>query len=268
MDFDYWHKQQDKACFPDLEWSRPETKLQSGKMLIIGGNQHEFIAPAQAYSFAEQAGIGYSRVLLPSSVKPQLRKLPSNLEVEYTTSTPSGSLAVSSLADMISLSSWADGVLLAGSLGHNSETAILLEKYIGKYSGILMLTKDAVDYFVQSPNEIVNRPNTCLALTMAQLQKIGNKLDQPMIFKFDSNILEIVRTLHDFSSRYQTAIILKHLNILYVAYGGQVSTTKLDPDPDSWRLEAASRAVVWWIQNPSKVFEALTTAVYQQFDSD
>lgn len=262
MNLDYWHKQTDKPIYPGLAWSRPENRLQAGKLLIIGGNGHEFNIPAQAYASAVKAGIGTARVLMPDSVAKHLAKLPKpSLEIEYTASTPSSSFATKSLVDLLSLSDWADGVLLAGNFGHNSETAILLEKYVTKYTGILMLSEDAVDYFVQAPDSVANRPEVCLVATIAQLQKFAVSLKFQTVFKFDTNIVELVESLHKFTLEFKTTIVLKHLNILYVASEGQISTTKLDDDFDSWRIDTASKAIVWWIQNSQKTFEAITTSL-------
>jgi hypothetical protein len=47
---------------------------------------------------------------------------------------------------------------------------------------------------------------------------------------------------------------------LIVAYKGQVSTSGIPSEPKIWRLKTASQAAVWWLQNPGKTFEALTTA--------
>jgi hypothetical protein len=33
-------------------------------------------------------------------------------------------------------------------------------------------------------------------------------------------------------------------------------------DRPVWRIETAATAAVWWLQNPSKPFEALTTAAH------
>ncbi|HSX27740.1 MAG TPA: hypothetical protein VLG25_03070, partial [Patescibacteria group bacterium] len=120
----YWQKQtKDKPLFPDLLWSRPENRAQAGKLLIIGGNAHGFAAPAEAYGQALEAGIGVVRVLLPDAVKAVAKHA---LEtVDFAPSTPSGSFSKKGLAEFISHASWADGVLIAGDLGRNSETAIL-----------------------------------------------------------------------------------------------------------------------------------------------
>ncbi len=262
MNLEYWYKQQSEPLFSKLAWSRPENKRHAGKLLIVGGNKHEFNAPAQAYNFAQQAGIGTTRVLMPSSVQKQMKNMPGvNLEIEYSPSTPSGSFATKALADLLDTSSICDGVLLAGNLGRNSETAIMLEKFIAKYSGILCLTKDAVEYFLAKPDELAERDNTCVILTMAQLQKMAISLKFEPVFKFSDELLKTVTNLHKFSLAHKMIVILKHLDTIFVASKGKVSTTKLDKKLDNWRTETASRAVVWWIQNPSQPFEAMTNAV-------
>jgi NAD(P)H-hydrate repair Nnr-like enzyme with NAD(P)H-hydrate dehydratase domain len=66
MDRDYWLRQDvKKPLFPDLMWSKPETKSQAGKLLILGGNVHGFSAAAESFNEATKAGIGTARVLMP-----------------------------------------------------------------------------------------------------------------------------------------------------------------------------------------------------------
>ncbi len=55
--------------------------------------------------------------------------------------------------------------------------------------------------------------------------------------------------------------MVKHLNTIFVATKGQVSTTKTDQSlDDSWRVDTAAASSVWWLQNPSKTFQALTSS--------
>lgn len=256
---DYWHKQTgDKPLFPDLLWSRPENKAHAGKLLIIGGNPHSFAAVAEAYTEATKSGIGVARVLLPDSLQKTVGKvLP---EGEYAPSTPSGSFSQKALAELLAMSQWADSVLLAGDLGRNSETAILLEKFAEKYSGQLTITKDAVDYFKNLP-QILDRPETTLVLSLAQLQKQATNAHYPQAVTLDMDFLRLVDWLHDFTSQQQAAIITKHLDNIFVAVNGQVSSTKLSEDQAIWRVRTAARSAVWWLQNPSKTFEALTASL-------
>lgn len=70
MDNSYWLKQSNaEPLFPDLIWSRPESKQAAGKLLIIGGNAHGFSAPAEAYVIAGKSGIGSTRVVMPNALK-------------------------------------------------------------------------------------------------------------------------------------------------------------------------------------------------------
>jgi hypothetical protein len=257
---DYWHKQTVEApLYPDLLWSRPENKAQAGKLLIAGGNAHGFAAAGDAYAQAAKAGIGTARVLLPDSLQKTVGRV---FEAgEYAPSTPSGSFGRRGLAELIAMSAWADAVLLAGDFGRNSETAILLEQFIGKYSGQLTLTKDTADYFTKTPTALLARRNTLLVLSFAQLQKIAVNARFTTAFTFDMDFLRLVEALHEFTQKHQIAVIVKHLQTVFVAVDGQVSTTKLPEDIEIWRVKTAARATVWWLQNPAKTFEALATSL-------
>lgn len=263
MPQDFWHKQGDQPLFPDLLWSRPENRSFAGKLLIIGGHAHGFAAPAEAYQAAEQSGIGTARVLLPDHLRPQLTKVQGTaVAADFAPSTPSGSFASEALAEMLAESNWADGVLLTGDLGRNSETAIVLEKLVAKYQGPLVITKDAVDYFTSNSQAAIDRPKTCLVLSIAQLQKLATHARYPTAITFGMNLLQLIDTLHDFTQTFTVHIIVKHLDTIFVAVNGQVSTTKsTDSLEDTWRVATAAKAAVWWIQNPSKPFEAFTTAL-------
>lgn len=260
MDRTYWHRQTTKEpLFPDLLWSRPENRAQAGKLLIVGGNAHGFSAAGEAYSEAVKAGIGTARVLLPDSLQKTVGRV---FEAgEYAPSTPSGSFSQRALAELLPMSQWADGTLLAGDFGRNSETAILLEQLITKYTGQLTLTQDAADYFTKSPIKLLIRPETLLVISFAQLQKLASSARFHSAFTFDMDFLRLVDLLHEFTSINQTHIIVKHLETIFVAASGQVSTTKLEQNPEVWRIKTAASTSTWWLQNPTKPFEALTTGL-------
>jgi hypothetical protein len=257
---DYWQKQtKELPLFADLLWSRPEQTAQAGKLLIVGGNVHGFAAPAEAYNEVIKAGVGLSRVLLPDSLQKTVGRILQN--GEYAPSTPSGSLARRALDSLLEMSMWADATLLAGDFGRNSETAILLEQFINKYSGQVTLTKDTIDYLIHTPNTLLNRPQTLLVLSFAQLQKLAINIHFDQAFTFDMDFLNLIDMLHNFSLRYKTGLIVKHLESLFVAYDGQVSSTKLSSEMPVWRVKTAAHAAVWQLQNPTKIFAALTTSL-------
>lgn len=258
MDHTYWHKQTPgKPLFPNLIWSRPETKSAAGKLLIVGGNLHGFAAPAEAYNQAATAGIGMVRVVLPDSIQKMVGSFLDN--AYFVASTPSGSLAKAALAELLEHAAWADGVLLAGDLGRNSETAVLLESFITKYPGPIVFTKDAVDNFYSHPLELFERSSVTLVVSLSQLQQLASKAKYPHALRFQMDLLQLVEWLHEFSKVYTCHIVVKHQEYTVVASDGQVSTTR--NDQEIWRLATSARAAVWLIQQPRSVYEAITTSL-------
>lgn len=262
MSSDFWHRQQvGKPLFPSLEWSRPENRLHAGKLLIAGGNMHGFAAPAEAYNESLSAGIGRSKVLLPSAVQKVIGGLIE--DGEFTPSTPSGSFSRQALADLLQWTQWADGVLFAGDMGRNSETAIVIESFLQKSEKPAVFTKDAVDYITSAPQAALVRPNTTLVLSFSQLQRLAVSAKSERAITFSMDLLHLVEWLHVFTERHAPNIVVKHLDTILVGVNGEVSTTKLAKDLPLWRVKAASNCAVWWIQNQGKVFEALTSAILQ-----
>ncbi len=252
-----WLKQTSEPLFPDIVWSRPEAKAGAGKLLIIGGNQFGFGAPGQAFAASESAGIGVVNVLLPDAI----RKVAGGMlpDAEFAPSTPSGSFSRRALDDFLRLSGWADGVLLAGDLGRNSETSILLETYVKKYDGLLTITQDAAEYFREVPGDIVNRKNTCLVVSLSQLQKLFINTPHISPITLGMGTVQLVDALSSYTAKHPVILVTQHNGFVFVAHRGKVSTTK--NDDQIWRVHTAARASVFWLQNPEKPFEAITTSL-------
>lgn len=251
-----WLRQtKDNPLFPDTLWSRPENKRQAGKLLIIGGNSHLFSDVGLIYSAAQKAGIGIMRVILPDSLEKLLAK--TFPEAEFAPSTPSGSFAKTALGKLIEHAEWADGILLAGDFGKNSETAVLLEGFVKKFTGQLILAGDSLDYFFQKPDELLNREETAFIGNLGQIQKIA----QPRIaIKQSAELVQILNLLGTFTSAIKAEIIAETAGQIIVAAGGKISTTKASREGDGAGLAAYTS--VWRLQQPEKPFESLTTAVY------
>jgi hypothetical protein len=257
---DHWQKQgRDKPLFPDLLWSRPENRAFAGKLLIAGGNAHGFAAPAEAFAAAEKAGVGVARVLLPDGLQKTVGKV---FEAgEYAPSTPSGSFSQKALLEFLSTADWADAVLLDGDMGRNSETAILLEKFAGKYAGPLTLSGDTADYFIPLPHAILFRPQSLLVLNFSQLQKLFMQAHFPHAVTSTMDRVRLVQALHLFTLQHQAYVMLSHDGQIFVAVEGRISSTpyKKGSEPSPSRL--AATAAVWWLQQQAKPYEALTTSV-------
>ena len=201
----YWHKQTaDQPLSTDLLWSRPENKRLAGKLLIIGGSAHGFRAPAEAYAQALSGGAGVARVILPDALRGTVQSF--FPQADFAPSTPSGSLARGSLDILLEGAGWADAVLIAGDLDRNSETTIVLESFISKYSGPLIVAQDGVDHFSSSPKLLLDRKETVLVGSLAQLQKIATKVSFPRAFTLNMDLLNLVSTLPPIAE-----VILNHI---------------------------------------------------------
>lgn len=251
-----WHKQKtDKPLFPEILWSQPQNKQLAGKLLIVGGNYRSFKAPAEAFAAALKAGIGSARVLLPSALQKTVGKL--FPEAGFAPSTPSGSFARTSLAQILDSTEWADAVVLAGDFGKNSETAILLESFIKKYDGPVCLAGDSLDYFQKSGDSILSRTNTLVVAEISQLQKLA--AGQGLI-KHSMDLSQLVGSLTELSAETKAFFAAVHAGQIIVAANGQVSTT---PSQNHDFIKIAAYMATFWLHNSEKPFEALSSAVFE-----
>lgn len=258
--FPYWQRQTpEKALFPDIEWNKPEQRAHAGKLGIIGGNKLGFLAVGDAYALATEAGVGQIRALLPDVLKKSVPPLIT--DIIYGATNPSGSLAHDAGADMQALGAWADGVLLIGDAGRNSETAILYENFLRNYTGMLTITRDAVDLMLNAPEALVERDHTLLVVSFAQLQKIFSKVYYPKILTFSMQLQQFVETLHKFTITYPVTVATFHQEQLVVASAGEVTTTPWENPMSIWKGAVATRAATYWLWNPSKPLQATTTSL-------
>lgn len=256
----YWLKQtEDQPLFEDLLWSRPENKRLAGKLLIVGGNLHGFAAPGMAYGAALKAGIGTARVLLPDKLQKTVGKLIP--EAEFAPSTLSGSFSKRALAQLLEAAEWAEGAMLAGDFGRNSETAILLDSFMDKFEGQVTVAQDSLDYFWQKNSPLIDRPSTSSVINLGKLQKLAKNNRPATPILHNVMLTDLVETLRDWTTGNPGQIITSHADNFIVATGGQVSTTPATKRPN-WQVELAAYASVWWHQNPQEPFGAITSAVF------
>jgi len=249
-----WLKQTSEPLFPDVLWSRPENRRYAGKLLIIGGHKQSFNEVSAAYLAAVKAGAGTVRVILPDSLQKMLSKV--FPEAEYAASTPIGSFSRQALGTLLDAAQWADAVLLAGDFGRNSETAVLLEGIVEKYQGKLAIAGDAIDYFLSSSN-LGKRKDTLAIAPITQLQKLA----APHLIQQNADFIKVVEQVSNYANATGLNIVTNHSNQVLVAVKEQISTT-----PAPWNnldyTNLAAYATVWWLQQPEKPFEALTTTAW------
>jgi hypothetical protein len=259
MEYTYWQTQApDKPLFPEIAWSKPEQRSQAGKLGIIGGNKLGFAGVAEAYSTALHTGVGEARVLLPDALR---KTIPTIItDAVFAPTNPSGSLAKDAFNDMQALASWANGILMIGDAGRNSETAILYERFLQEYSGQLTITRDAVDLIKNGVAAIVERPDTLLIVSFAQLQKLFQSVYYPKILTFSMQLTSLVEALHKFTITYPVTIAVLHKDYLLVAGSGEVTSTEWHNAMAIWRGQVATKAACYWLWNPGRVVKSVTAS--------
>ena len=257
---DYWKQQQpNKPLFPDIEWGKPEQKSSRGRLGIIGGNKLGFAGIAESYSTALNTGAGEVRVLLPDCLRKSIP--PSMTDVIFAPCNPSGSLSRDAMPDLTALGTWASCLLLAGDAGRNSETAIAYSDLIRNYTGQLVITRDAVDLVKNDSEALVNRPNTTLIVSFAQLQKLFQAVYYPKMLTFSMQLLQLVEAVHKFTVTYPVTIAVLHRDTLIVAHDGEVVTAKWETPLAIWRGITAARAATYLMWTPSQPLQAIATSL-------
>ena len=262
METTYWHRQTDKALFPELEWNKPERRDQAGKVLVVGGDMHNLAAPASAFEILKQTGVGNIKLALPDKTKKFVGKtLP---EALFLPSTTSGEFSIDGEVELLDQAMWADALLLPGDNGRNSQTTILFSDILQAYKDQITLTRDAVDILSNNPAELFEREHTTLIVSFAQLQKLMKNYGESTPLTFVMDLVKFVEFLHVFTQHKAVSIVTLHQNQLVVASRGKVSTTKSQMNEKAqWRLKAAVNSICYQVWNPERSFEALTHACFE-----
>lgn len=260
MDTSYWHKQTaSKPLFTDVEWNKPERRDQAGRLGIIGGNKLGFAGVATSFMVAQETGAGQVRVVLPEALKPVV---PATItDAIFAKSNSSGGLASDALTELLALGEWSNGVLLAGDAGRNSETAIVYEQFIEKYHGPLTITRDAIDLVKNDSGLLVDRPDTMIVGSFAQIQKLFQAVYYPKMLTFSMQLLQLVEALHKFTLTYPVSLVTLHNEQLIIASGGQVVTQDWDNPMRIWRGETAARIATYQLWSSGKTLEYAAAAI-------
>jgi ADP-dependent NAD(P)H-hydrate dehydratase / NAD(P)H-hydrate epimerase len=259
----YWLKQSDKPQFPDIEWNKPERRDQAGRLLIVGGSRQALAAPAESYELANKEGIGQVLIALPDKVK---RLVGSTLpDAVFLPSTSTGEFNQDGERELLDYALHSDILLLPGDIGRNSQTTVLLEQLVQKYTGELVITRDALDLVI--PSKItLGRAHTTIVASLAQLQKLLKESGETAAITFTMDLVKLVEVLNELTTKYSVNIVTFHQGQFVVASKGKVSTTKhktSNEEPKHWRTKLATTTACYLIWNPTKPFEALTYSVWR-----
>lgn len=249
---EYWqHQTAEKPLFPDTIWSKPETANSSGKLLIIGGSTGNMSNVAKAYALAESAGVGTISLLVPESLRKITKQIP---YIQYADSNPSGGFAKSALAELLDASQQKDGVLLSGDLGKNSETVILLESFLEKYGGMIIISPQSIESFADGCSQLLLRENTILCLNQSQLRNLCIEIKSEHAITSQMDKPKMAKILHELSQTFQISVMVETKDEVWVAKNGLVA----DCDKTNY---CSAKSGVWAIQQPEKLFQTLVSSI-------
>lgn len=256
---DYWQRQEyDEPLFKDILWSIPETKARKKKLVLVGGNAHSFMGVAKSYELINQAGIGDCRVVLPKRLE---RLVGANLpNAVYLENNESGGITKDATNTMLEYERWGDGVLLAGELGHSSETSLFVNKYIEKSQKPLILSGDTLESFYENPEQLFEREDTVIVADFRQLQKFAPKLGAETPLTSDMGLVKLVESLHELTAEREALIVTVYQESVIVAMYGEVTSTHYKTNAD-WQQEVTARAAVFFVQHEGKPFQAVTSSL-------
>lgn len=253
-----WVKQDSrKAVFEDILWGKAENKMHAGKVGLIGGSSHGFSSVAKAYNNLTLSGAGSIRMLLPNAIEKTVGKIMP--EAEFGPSTPSGSFSVKSLDKMLEIASWADSILIPGDLNKNSETELVLTKFLHMQTNPAIIMGDAVDIIASSKD--IQAEEITLVLSISQLQKLAKSYSSATAIVSNMNLMNFIQAMIDLQIACHFNLCTELSNNIIVAAQSRASTTVMRSNQD-WQSVFSANASTLIAQFPSKPFEALTTAAH------
>lgn len=256
---DNWLKQTVATpLFDKLLWSRPENKLHSGRVLVIGGSLGGFSKTVSSYSKLLSAGVGQVTVLLPKAVQKIIGHISS--DVIYCPSTDSGSFSSESFAEMLDLSTSADGILLSGEFSNNSQTLVTIEKLVSSVASPIIVANDSFDLLLHYEENLIKKDNFVYVGSLERIQKLLTKLKSAKPITSNLALSNLVEVLKEFTVDNRLAIATTHLDYVIVAVDGKVVTTRIESGKDHTVDGLVHHVVCWVVQNPNQKLEALSCA--------
>jgi NAD(P)H-hydrate repair Nnr-like enzyme with NAD(P)H-hydrate dehydratase domain len=251
-------RQDDQPLFPKVLYNRPVTRNGAGRLLVVGGHAGEFSLPTTIHQLALAAGVGECRVALPDTLAKLLGGAPGTA---FLASSPSGSLGTEALGRLLSLSEEADAVAIGASLSGNSNTAILIEKFITELERPYSLFDQGLSAVQHHISVVTTNPDALLIMTMTEVFKLSGQLGIAIHIRDGAGLMNKLEIIHNLATAIQAQIVVYGTEIV-IAAGEELIVT-----PINYRLSlvpAIFYAVLttFWLQNPADRRAGLATAAY------
>jgi hypothetical protein len=251
-------RQTDQPLYPDIFWSRPATAGRAGRLLIVGGQRHEFSLVQGIFQMAEAAGAGQVQAAMPDSLRPLLG---SSGIGHFLPATGSGSLGRAATAELLQLAEDADALVVGANLTNNSETGILVETLIRQVDRSVIITEEAIGILKFHPDLITGNPQALVVTTMNGLFGLANHHHLPLAIRPNSGVLGKLEILHQLSSISKCSYFVFDREVL-VSADGQLGLTPMARSLSTLPAAAIGLAATFWMQQRPRAFEALMTAAF------
>ena len=263
-DFDYWRKQGKETLFPEVDCWPPEQKRFAGKLLLLGGNKGSFFAVANAMQVATTRGVGEVRCVMPRSLRGMVPNLP---EVFFIEAEASGAFGKTALNDILLQAEWADAVVIAGDLGRNAETSVVMIDFLKHCEKPIYMMRDAIDAVMPDVANwsLREAPMTLLA-SVPQLQKLLRAMYYPKIITLSMPTNQLVETLHKFTLSFVMTVMTFHNEQIIMAQNGEVVTMSLRDTNftpiNLWDGKAIVNTAILKLWNPAQdTLKCMATAI-------
>lgn len=250
--------QAEAALYPDLLWSRPLNARSAGRILLVGGHSGSIAQLQALYQLIDAAGVGEVRIAAPDVQSKLLGPLGI---ADFLPSTPSGSIAKGAYGQLLYLAEEVDSVVIGADLTANSETALVIEKFLRESPTRVVLLNEAVDAARYAPEICVQRPGTLIVTDMARLAWLmPQAAEEVPAGSIDQRKAGLVSS---FVQSAKADLLLVGNNLIAGYRGAQPIITDLPSGHMAQRLPvAAALAAALWTQHQAKPVEALATASY------
>ena len=243
--------------YKEIEWSQPDNPSQMGNCLIMGGSLHDIIAPHYAYNKLSKHFLN-TTVLMPESVKKFVGS--KNKDIVYINSNPSGSFSLKSNEVVQSFLTGSRIALICGSIGKNSETAILMERIV-KYDTLKVLCGDTLDFFRINTKPLLDNKSNILVGNFGQINTILNNSQTSTIHLYKDSLVETVNKLVISTNGLNALFVINTGSNLFIAQDGKVKFIKNINLSKNINLEIACLICEWSVNNQSRLFEAVQVAI-------
>lgn len=254
---DYFEKIEGNP-YEDLKWNIPERK--QGVVNVVGGNAQRFRDEVKVAEYLEREfPIETVRLILPDVLK---GKLPDVANFVFVPSSDSGSFTESQ--ELIDAFGTADYNLVLGDLSRSNVTGRAIASACRGAEKMTLITRDSVDLLTENmPERWLMNENIVVMASVAQLAKLLRAVYYPKVLLMSSSLVQVAEVLHKFTLSYPVGVVTLHNGQVVVAHSGSVKAVGLSGySPLAfWNGEVAARIVGMNLYNPSRLIEAVISAI-------